>query len=91
MDVPYDITGLTVEEVWSGNYEPDAKVKNPVKAGKDEDGIPLYTVSYTNSLTRRIHTKSIVNVYGAASEQNKIFVDTGYTGYAIQERIGADD
>ena len=91
VDVPYDITNLTVEEVWSGNYEPDAKVKNPVRAGKDEDGIPLYTVSYTNKLTRRTHTKSIVNKYGAASEQSQIFVDTGYTGYTIQERTGADD
>ena len=66
-------------------------MKSPVRAGKDEDGIPLYTVSYTNKLTRRNHTKSIVNVYGAAPEQGQIFVDTGNTGYTIQERTGADD
>ena len=94
MVVPLGIE-LKVEEVFTGNYEPEAKsltldpenliIEKEDMIDIDPDTgeiikIPYYKVSFKNNLVRTNKTKSIINEYGASDGET-----------VIVDRIGKDD
>ena len=64
--IPGNIEGLTVEEVYAGNYAP---VDATIAAEKGEDGI--YKVSFENNKSDHQHKSGVVNNYAKG--------DDGYT------------
>ncbi|MBO5520978.1 MAG: hypothetical protein J5973_04810, partial [Eubacterium sp.] len=86
IEVPYNITGLKVDETYSGNYE--SKMTQPLTYKGVVDGYPLYTVGFTNTLKGHDHNKGIINQYGLPENQIPAIGDNGIR---IEERVGAND
>ena len=86
IEVPYNITGLKVDETYSGNYE--SKMTQPLTYKGVVNGYPLYTVGFTNTLKGHDHNKGIINQYGLPENQIPAIGDNGIR---IEERVGAND
>ncbi len=79
-EVPLGVGDITVEEVYSSNYDPEQKTIKATLVTKDEEGNdlkePYYTVSFKNNRVRTVTGGGVINK--VKKQDNK---------YVIEQRI----
>ena len=75
-NIAKDVDRIVVKEIGFGNYKPEGNAQKEAKPDIDEDGNPIYSVSFTNTIdTDHTYDTGVINKYSITGESQFKFVD----------------